>query len=47
MAICKGCGALIQWIETLSGKMTPINSDGTSHWSTCPEFKQFQKKKLT
>lgn len=42
MATCKGCGAEIFWEKTRSGKMTPVNADGTTHWSTCPKAKDFK-----
>lgn len=44
---CKGCGADITWVKTASGKMTPVDPDGTPHWSTCPKAKDFKKTKAT
>lgn len=41
---CKSCGQVIEFIQTLSGKWTPINSDGTSHWATCPDAQKFKKR---
>jgi len=43
-----GCGAGIWWVTTKTGSHTPLNSDGTSHFATCPnarEFKLQQQKK--
>lgn len=40
---CKACQAEITWIKTLRGNQTPINKNGTSHWATCPNAKQFRK----
>lgn len=42
---CKACGAVIQWVKTEKGKFTPINSDGSTHWATCPEANRFKKVK--
>jgi len=41
---CRGCGAIIYWIVTRNGKRMPVNPDGTSHFSTCPEAGKFRKK---
>jgi hypothetical protein len=43
-AKCKSCGALIEWIVTEKGKRSPINLDGVSHWSTCPDAKTWKKQ---
>jgi hypothetical protein len=42
--ICSGCNAVIHWVKTAKGKWTPVNPDGSPHWSTCPKAKQFKKK---
>lgn len=42
----KGCGAEIIWVKTKTGKLTPNNLDGITHWATCPNAKHF-KKQLT
>ncbi|MFB2894028.1 hypothetical protein ACE1CI_14050 [Aerosakkonemataceae cyanobacterium BLCC-F50] len=39
---CKACGQPIRWVKTQSGKFTPIDPDGVSHWATCPEVEQFR-----
>lgn len=44
---CKGCGALIYWWETINGKPSPHDLDGTSHFATCPFREQFRKTKGT
>ena len=33
---CPSCRRPIRWQRAGSGKKTPFNTDGTSHWSTCP-----------
>ena len=42
-ATCRDCGGDIWWTTSVnrcdpakSGKKTPINADGTTHWGTCP-----------
>lgn len=40
---CKGCGAEIIWVKTQTGKLTPNNLDGTTHWATCPDAKKFKR----
>jgi hypothetical protein len=49
MATCKGCNAPIRWEETRNGKRTPVDAagetEGTSHWKTCPQVAQFRKPK--
>jgi hypothetical protein len=44
---CKGCGAEIQWILTKSGRYSPANLDGSSHWGTCPKGEIFKKRWLS
>ena len=34
---CRSCSADILWCVTPRGKKAPINADGTSHFSTCPD----------
>jgi len=34
---CRSCSAPIVWIITAKGKRAPMNPDGTSHWSSCPD----------
>lgn len=42
---CRGCKAGIWWTVTRAGKNMPINSDGTTHWATCPNVRDFKTKK--
>ena len=43
MARCKSCHAEIVWRKTENGKMTPDNLDGTTHWSTCEQRREWRK----
>jgi hypothetical protein len=42
---CKGvgCGKPIRWDVTATGKRTPLNPDGSSHWDTCIAAGQFKR----
>jgi len=40
---CRSCGAEVWWIRTFAGKMMPVNRDGTSHFSTCPQAAKWRK----
>jgi hypothetical protein len=44
-SICRGCGSEIFWIVTKNGKRMPVNADGTSHFSSCPDADKFRKGK--
>ena len=50
-AKCRGCGAAIFWFETPKEKRMPFSwlpaspSDLEPHWATCPQAKEFKKKK--
>jgi hypothetical protein len=39
---CKACGQPIRWIKTQSGKSTPIDPDGMTHWATCTDAERFK-----
>lgn len=39
MPACRGCGADVRFILTKNGKHMPINPDGVSHFSTCPQIR--------
>ena len=39
-----GCGAGIWWVQTKAGKAMPLNSDGTTHWATCPNSLNFKRE---
>lgn len=41
---CRSCQALILWTTTPRGKRAPLNQDGTSHFSDCPQSAQWRKK---
>jgi hypothetical protein len=41
---CRGCGAFVYWIRTLTGKQMPVDPDGTSHFATCPKAAEFKNK---
>jgi hypothetical protein len=44
-ALCRGCRVTIYWIKTLKGKNMPVNPDGTSHFSNCPQAQTFRRRK--
>ncbi len=44
MAKCRACAADIRFTETKNGKLMPVNADGTSHFSNCPEATRFRKR---
>lgn len=40
------CGALIHFERNeKTGRMMPLNLDGTPHWATCPGAKGFRKQR--
>lgn len=41
---CASCGAEIRWQRTPAGHATPINPDGTTHWATCPQARDWRKR---
>lgn len=41
---CRSCGAPVLWCLTPRGKKAPINSDGSSHFSNCPQSEQWRKR---
>jgi hypothetical protein len=41
---CRSCGARIVWVTTRAGKRAPLNRDGTSHFSTCPQAEKWRIK---
>lgn len=43
MAACRACGASIRFESTASGKLMPVDADGTSHFATCPQAERFRK----
>src|SRR5438094_7831760 len=43
---CRSCGAPIVWvISPKSGKKMPVNPDGRSHFSTCPQAQEWRRPK--
>jgi len=43
---CAGCGGLVSWWETPSGKRIPLNDpELTPHFATCPQVKDFRSPK--
>ena len=43
---CKGCGARILWVyHKDTSRNTPYDSDGVSHFATCPQAAEFRKRK--
>lgn len=42
---CRSCDAPIVWCVTPRGKRAPVNADGTSHFSNCPEADRWRKPK--
>ncbi len=43
-AECRDCKDGIWWIVSRIGKRTPVNSDGTLHWDTCPQARERKLK---
>lgn len=42
---CHGCTAMIWWVHTKTNKPIPLNSDGSTHFSNCPNIRDFRKQK--
>jgi hypothetical protein len=43
-AHCRKCNGRILWYKTpVNAKLMPMNPDGTTHWATCPNAKDFKK----
>lgn len=42
---CRGCSEDILWATTPAGKRAPLNQDGTSHFSSCPDAARFRRTK--
>lgn len=43
-ARCRSCHALILWCRTPNQKRAPLNPDGTSHFSSCPQAEQWRRR---
>lgn len=37
---CRKCPAPVYWVTSKTGKPSPLNADGTSHFSNCPGARQ-------
>lgn len=42
---CRSCKAAVWWFTTKNNKQMPVNSDLTSHFSNCPQSRQWRKDK--
>ncbi len=42
---CRGCAELVVWIVTVNNRRMPVNPDGTSHFSNCPQANAFRRPK--
>jgi len=41
---CRSCHAAIVWVKNQkTGKWSPMNRDGTSHFATCPQAKDWRR----
>lgn len=43
---CRSCSAEVLWVETQAGRRAPLNRDGTSHFSTCPQADEWRNRKV-
>jgi hypothetical protein len=44
VAECRSCHAPIIWaMHNITGKRSPLNPDGTSHFSNCPDAARFRR----
>lgn len=41
---CRSCGQEVMWATTPNEKRAPLNRDGTSHFSNCPEAAKWRKR---
>lgn len=41
---CRSCGQLVLFARTRRGASAPLNQDGTSHFSNCPNAAQWRRK---
>lgn len=44
---CRSCQAPIRFERTAASKLTPVNPDGTPHWATCPQRREWRKSTPT
>lgn len=41
---CRSCDAEVLWCLTPAGKRAPLNRDGTSHFSNCPQAESWRRR---
>lgn len=41
---CRSCGKRVLWTVTRAGKRAPLNPDGTSHFSDCPDATSWRRR---
>ena len=43
---CRGadCGRSVLWCQTLGGRWSPVDRDGSPHWRTCPNTADFRRR---
>lgn len=44
-AHCRSCRAEILWATTPKGARAPLNRDGVNHFVTCPQSREWGKRK--
>lgn len=44
---CGSCGATIYWCITATWKRAPLDIDGNSHFTTCPNAARHRKAKVS
>ena len=43
---CRSCGVRFTWLKTIkTGSLAPVNADGTSHFSDCPDARDWRKQR--
>ena len=42
--VCRSCGAPVTWAMQKSGKLMPLDPDGTSHFATCPHAAKWRTR---
>jgi hypothetical protein len=45
IARCRGCGRVIAWARTTTGRSAPLDRDGRSHFITCPQAARFRRSR--
>lgn len=43
-ARCRSCSAEVMWCITPAGRRAPVDRDGTSHFATCPQGREWSRK---